>query len=225
MDNYFNFSDKHHAADRAQNDGTLRTAALNAAGNGRALTALSKDGDASRAVEGKDASAALTDGKNAGKTPGEYDAGNVSSAADEAYKKQGHNHKRFGKDGFDGTCPECECETCKNRRYQDDSDDGSVSFQNATKMKPTEAAHRVKSHEMEHVRKEQQEARSEGKQIISQSVTIQNDICPECGRVYVAGGLTRTEVKEVGGEFYELFRVGGVSENAEAEAEAEESVG
>ena len=28
--------------------------------------------------------------------------------------------------------------------------------------------------------------------MISQSVTLHNDICPECGKVYVSGGVTRT---------------------------------
>jgi hypothetical protein len=216
MDNYFSLADKNVRADRAAGDAALRNAPQNAAAKGKPVTALSREGEASRAVEGKDTAAAAGDGKGTGIIFGEYGSANAASEADKAYQNQGHNHKRFGKDGFEGTCPECECETCKNRRYQDDSDDGSVSFQNATRMKPSEAAHRVKSHEMEHVRKEQHEARSEGKKIISQNVTIQNDVCPECGRVYVAGGLTRTEVKEVGGEFYELFRVGGLKEEEPA---------
>ena len=31
--------------------------------------------------------------------------------------------------------------------------------------------------------------------MVSQSVTIHTDICPECGDVYVSGGTTRTTTK------------------------------
>ena len=33
---------------------------------------------------------------------------------------------------------------------------------------------------------------SEGRAVISQTVTIHTGICPECGSVYVSGGTTRT---------------------------------
>lgn len=85
-----------------------------------------------------------------------------------------------------------ECKTCENRRYQDGSDDMGVSFQTPTKVDPKAAAAKVKSHEMEHVGRNQAKAEREGKEIVSQSVTIKTAICPECGKVYVSGGLTRT---------------------------------
>ncbi len=85
-----------------------------------------------------------------------------------------------------------ECKTCENRRYQDGSDDMGVSFQTPTKLNPSEAAARVKSHEMEHVGRNQAKAEREGREVVSQSVTINTAICPECGKVYVSGGLTRT---------------------------------
>lgn len=120
-----------------------------------------------------------------------------------------HKHAHTGKhDGFDKDCPNCECSTCKNRRYQDGSDDSAVSFQKPTKMKPEQAAYMVKSHEMEHVRREQYKAKQEDRKIISQSVTIMTDICPECGDIYVAGGLTRTFTKYSNPDFLDLFRVG-----------------
>lgn len=115
------------------------------------------------------------------------------------------NHK---KDGFDKDCPMCECETCRNRRYQDASDDSGVSFQNPTKMNPVTASYRVKAHEMEHVRREQFSAKEEGKKVISQSVQIKTDICPECGKIYVSGGTTRTRTKEINNDFLDLFKVG-----------------
>ena len=84
-----------------------------------------------------------------------------------------------------------ECETCKNRKYQDGSDDPSVSFKTASKINGNaEAA--VRSHEYEHVNNNRAEARREGKEIVYQSVVIKHGICPECGEVYVAGGETTT---------------------------------
>ena len=44
-----------------------------------------------------------------------------------------------------------ECETCKNRKYQDGSDDPGVSFKTPSNIAPEEAAARVRSHENEHV--------------------------------------------------------------------------
>ena len=88
--------------------------------------------------------------------------------------------------------PPGECKTCESRRYVDKSDDSSVSFQTPTKINPNMAAAAVASHESEHVRNEQSKAQRDGRQIINQSVTLLYDICPECGRSYVAGGVTRT---------------------------------
>ena len=44
-----------------------------------------------------------------------------------------------------------ECQTCKNRKYQDGSDDPGVSFKTASKIAPETAASVVRGHEMEHV--------------------------------------------------------------------------
>ncbi|MDE6579452.1 MAG: hypothetical protein K2K41_02850 [Ruminiclostridium sp.] len=96
------------------------------------------------------------------------------------------------KDGFIGDCPDCQCEKCRSRRYQDGSNDSRVSFQMPTVMDPVKARSRVMSHEMEHVRSEQHKAKQENKVVVSQSVRIMNDRCEECGRNYVKGGFTRT---------------------------------
>lgn len=87
-----------------------------------------------------------------------------------------------------------ECQTCKNRRYQDDSDDSGVSFQSATRVAPGAADMAVRSHENEHVARNRDKAERNGMKIVSQSVTIKRAICPECGRVYTAGGVTRTKM-------------------------------
>lgn len=85
-----------------------------------------------------------------------------------------------------------ECQTCKNRTYQDGSDDPSVSFQSATHIDPDAAESLVRSHEQEHVSHEQVRAKEKGSEVVSQHVAIHYQTCPECGRSYVAGGTTTT---------------------------------
>ncbi|MHC1724171.1 MAG: hypothetical protein AB9836_13310 [Aminipila sp.] len=88
-----------------------------------------------------------------------------------------------------------ECQTCKNRKYQDVSDDPGVSYQTPTKISPGNAASAVMSHEQEHVVRNQASAEKEGREVVSQSVMIHTAVCPECGKTYVSGGTTRTVTK------------------------------
>ena len=90
---------------------------------------------------------------------------------------------------------EGECETCKERKYQDGSDDPGVSFKTPTHIGPDQAAAAVRGHENEHVVREQAKAQQEDRKVVSQSVTYHTDICPECGKTYVSGGTTRTVTK------------------------------
>jgi len=90
---------------------------------------------------------------------------------------------------------EGECQTCKERKYQDGSDDPGVSFKTPTNVAPEQAASAVRGHENEHVVREQAKARQEGRKVVSQSVTYHTGICPECGKAYVSGGTTRTVTK------------------------------
>ncbi len=85
-----------------------------------------------------------------------------------------------------------ECQTCKSRKYKDGSNDPGVSFKTATSLSPEEAATAVRSHENEHIVREQAKAERENREVVSQSVTYQTSICPECGRPYISGGTTRT---------------------------------
>ena len=85
-----------------------------------------------------------------------------------------------------------ECQTCKNRKYQDDSSDPSVSFQAPAHISPGAAPSVVASHEREHVSHEQTKAKQDDRRIVSQTVTLKTSICPECGRMYISGGVTRT---------------------------------
>ncbi len=93
------------------------------------------------------------------------------------------------------TMEEAECQTCKDRKYQDGSDDPGVSFKTPTKMSPEQAASAVRGHEQEHVIRERAKAQEENRKVVSQSVTLHTAICPECGDVYVSGGTTRTTTK------------------------------
>lgn len=88
-----------------------------------------------------------------------------------------------------------ECQTCKNRKYQDGSDDPGVSFKTPTKISADRAASAVRSHENEHVVRERAEANREGRKVVSQSVVYHSAICPECGEAYISGGTTRTVTK------------------------------
>ena len=90
---------------------------------------------------------------------------------------------------------EGQCQTCKERKYQDGSDDPGVSFKTPTSVAPEQAAGAVRGHENEHVVREQAKARREDRKVVSQSVTYHTGICPECGTAYVSGGTTRTVTK------------------------------
>lgn len=92
---------------------------------------------------------------------------------------------------------EAECETCAQRKYQDGSDDPGVSFKTAGHIDPDQAAAVVRGHEQEHVVREQAKATREDRKVVSQSVALHTDICPDCGRAYVSGGTTRTVTKAI----------------------------
>lgn len=87
-----------------------------------------------------------------------------------------------------------ECETCANRKYQDGSDE-NVSFKSAQHVSPEAAAGRVRAHEQEHVSNAYTKASQNNGKVISANVAIHTSICPECGRSYVSGGTTTTQIK------------------------------
>lgn len=86
------------------------------------------------------------------------------------------------------------CETCENRKYKDGSDE-MVSFKAPTHIAPEAAASAVMAHEQEHVGNAYSEAGSQNGQVIQASVRIKTAVCPECGRTYVSGGETTTQIK------------------------------
>lgn len=86
------------------------------------------------------------------------------------------------------------CETCKNRKYQDGSNE-NVSFKSAAHISPQASGARVSAHEAEHVANAYAKAAEKGGKVVSAGVSLKTATCPECGRVYVAGGETRTMIK------------------------------
>ena len=117
--------------------------------------------------------------------PGEEEAaGALSAKAQAAAPEEAKSPQEVMEEG--------ECQTCKERKYQDGSDDPGVSFKTPTKIAPEQAAAAVRGHENEHVVREQGKAQREDRKVVSQTVTYHTGICPECGRVYVSGGTTRT---------------------------------
>ena len=117
----------------------------------------------------------------------------ISQAGWEAYAKYKAEN---GKIKSVAASSPIECKTCASRKYQDVSNDSTVSFQTPTHISPGQSAAAVASHESEHVSNEQANAEKEGREIISQTVTLKTAICPECKRVYVSGGETRTVSRE-----------------------------
>ncbi len=93
-----------------------------------------------------------------------------------------------------------ECETCKNRTYQDGSNDPGVSFKSAAHIDPSVSASVVMGHEQEHVAHEQARAEQEGNKVVDSKVRLHGAFCPECGRYYIAGGVTETTVRSGGGK-------------------------
>jgi hypothetical protein len=86
-----------------------------------------------------------------------------------------------------------ECQTCKNRKYVDGSDE-NVSFKSAARINPNAVESKVRAHEQEHVANAYDKAEQNGGKVLQASVTLKYAICPECGRSYCAGGLTSTKI-------------------------------
>lgn len=87
-----------------------------------------------------------------------------------------------------------ECQTCKRRKYQDGSDE-MVSFKTPQHISPENAAASVRAHEQEHVSNAYSEAAMKNGKVVRASVSIHTAICPECGRSYISGGTTNTQIK------------------------------
>lgn len=88
-----------------------------------------------------------------------------------------------------------ECETCKNRKYVDDSNESDVSFQSPGHVSATASTSVVRAHEQQHVANAYQTESSGKGRVMSVNVSIKMGRCAECGRSYAKGGETKTTIK------------------------------
>lgn len=88
-----------------------------------------------------------------------------------------------------------ECETCKNRKYQDGSNEMDVSFKAPGHIAPEAAAGTVLAHERQHVANAYQKANDNNGVVERASVRLKTAICPECGRTFISGGETETQIR------------------------------
>ena len=157
--------------------------------NTAALGRASQTGWDAKAANGEDtASKAL---------PGKEKEGSPAAPSDKEDGKVIVKRDNWGRpveDEKDGRKNPEECQTCKNRKYQDGSDE-MVSFKSAAHISPTAAATAVRAHEQEHVSNAYKKAASNNGKVINASVSLHTAICPECGRTYISGGTTHTQIK------------------------------
>ena len=99
-----------------------------------------------------------------------------------------------------------ECQTCKNRKYVDGSDEENVSFKTPGHIDPNSAAAVVSAHEGMHVANAVKEGNKENADLVSATVSLKTSVCPECGRSYVSGGTTNTTIKYSESNPYEKNR-------------------
>ncbi len=99
-----------------------------------------------------------------------------------------------------------ECQTCKERKYVDVSNEADVSFQTPTHISPQASFSAVSAHEQQHVSNAVAEGSRPGVELISTSVSYRMGVCPECGTPYILGGTTRTAMKYNENNPYESAR-------------------
>lgn len=114
---------------------------------------------------------------------------NVNSSMSNRVYEQGLKGTTDEKDGNK------ECQTCKNRKYVDGSNEGNVSFKAPGHISPESSVAKVSAHEQQHVSNARAEGSKENKELVSANVTIKMARCPECGRTYAAGGETSTVIR------------------------------
>ena len=94
-----------------------------------------------------------------------------------------------------GKSSPADCETCRERKYVDGSNDMNVSFKSAAHVSPNAASAAVRAHEGQHVTNAYNRAAQNNGSVVSANVAIHTAVCPECGRTYVSGGTTTTQIK------------------------------
>lgn len=117
------------------------------------------------------------------------------------YNSYASNYEKMLEKTAPGKLDPSKCETCKNRKYQDGSDE-MVSFKTAGHISPEQSFGKVMSHEQEHVSNAVAEGSQANKQLLSASVALKMSVCPECGRSYVSGGTTNTVMRTYNSDPY-----------------------
>ena len=130
---------------------------------------------------------------NAVAAAGTQTAGNTSNASSDGKTVVNPGQSEIKQPGRKSS--PSECQTCKNRKYQDGSNESNVSFKSAQHIDPASAYSEVSAHEGEHVSNAYNKAREGNGEVVQASVAIHTAICPECGRTYVSGGTTTTQIK------------------------------
>lgn len=125
---------------------------------------------------------------------GSASSGNVSGGEADIQPFPGTGNTRSDSPGVDPDGRKTDCQTCKSRKYVDGSDE-MVSFKSPAHVSPQAAGAAVRSHEQEHVSNAYSKAATGNGKVLSASVSIHTSVCPECGRSYVSGGTTHTQIK------------------------------
>ena len=93
-----------------------------------------------------------------------------------------NNKDELGQKGAVDKSKTTECQTCKNRKY-------------AAHISPEAASSAVRAHEGQHVSNAYHKAATQNGEVVSASVRVQTSVCPECGRSYISGGVTDTQIR------------------------------
>lgn len=127
---------------------------------------------------------------------GNYPVGNLNyvSAPEAVGKASKINPKDNSTMAVSKTRPS-ECQTCNNRKYVDGSNDSNVSFKTPTHVSPEASHAMVSAHEQEHVSNAYSKAGQNGGRVVYASVSLKMSVCPDCHSPYVAGGVTRSQIK------------------------------
>lgn len=118
--------------------------------------------------------------------------GNADGTVKNTRETLGTNNDTKVKAGYKSS--PAECQTCKERKYQDGSNETDVSFKAPGHISPQASASTVMAHEQQHVANAYQKASEKGGNVVSCSVSLHTAVCPECGTSYVAGGTTSTSI-------------------------------
>lgn len=124
--------------------------------------------------------------------PGSQAAEGMSGRVQDAGQAAGNTGDYKVKGGYKSS--PAECQTCRERKYKDGSDETDVSFKSPGHISPQASASTVMAHEQQHVANAHQEASEKDGKVISCSVSLHTAVCPECGTVYVSGGTTSTSI-------------------------------